>query len=170
MLEAFDFPINPGRLAETESETLGFAAELGYPVVLKTAEAGILHKTDCDGVVLNIENIAQLKAAYTDLSRRLGPKVLISPMLNVSGVEMVLGLVHDEQFGPLVMRPLLDGLRNRPAVDIEAFCAAAERFSIMAGCLGEVLNEVDINPLIVHPEGCIAVDALVAGKVPETTS
>ena len=124
--------------------------------------------------------------------------VMVSPMVNVSGVEMVLGLVRDEQFGPLVMigfggvnvetirdvayalppfdqatalrlldslqlRPLLDGLRDRPAVDMGAFCFAAERFSIMAAALGNELSEIDINPVIVHPGGCIAVDALVVG-------
>ena len=205
LLEAFGFPMNPSRLASSASETLQSAAELGFPVVLKTAEDGILHKTDCNGVILGIENEAQLSSAYDDLSSRLGPTVLISPMVNVTGVEMVLGLVTDEQFGPLVMlgfgginvetirdvayafppfdkatalrlldtlqlRPLLDGLRNRPAVDFDAFCTAAERFSIMAYTLGDVLNEVDINPLIVHPGGCIAVDALIAGKAPETAS
>jgi hypothetical protein len=64
----------------------------------------------------------------------------------------------------LQLRPLLDGLRDRPAVDIEAFCIAAEQFSVMAESLGDVLNEIDINPFIVHPQGCIAVDALVVGR------
>jgi acyl-CoA synthetase (NDP forming) len=194
----FGFPVNPARLADTEPAAIAAAAASGYPVVLKTAEPGILHKTDYAGVKLSIENKGQLKAAYTDLSARLGPRVMISPMLNVSGVEMVLGLVRDEQFGPLVMlgfggvnvetirdvayalppfdqatalrlldslqlRPLLDGLRDRPAVDVEAFCRAAERFSIMAAALGNELSEIDINPVIVHPGGCIAVDALVVG-------
>ena len=109
---------------------------------------------------------------------------------------MVLGMVRDEQFGPLVMlgfgginvetihdvacalppfgegtarrlldslqlRPLLDGLRNRRAVDVGAFCRAAARFSAMAAALGDVIDEIDINPVIVHPDGCVAVDALV---------
>jgi hypothetical protein len=128
---------------------------------------------------------------------------MVSPMLSATGVEMVLGLVRDEQFGPLVMlgfgginvetirdvacalppfghktarrlvdslklRPLLDGLRNRPAVDVDAFCTAAQQFSIMAAALGETLAEVDINPVIVHPGGCIAVDALVVGRASES--
>ena len=199
LLRDFNFPINPASLAESESDALQAAANLGYPVVIKTAAAGILHKTDCNGVKLGIENEVQLKAAWADLSARLGPRVMISPMLNVSGAEMVLGMVRDEQFGPLVMlgfgginveiihdvacalppfsrktalrlvntlklRPLLDGMRNRPAVDIDAFCIAAEKFSIMAAALGEVLDEVDVNPVIVHADGCIAVDALMIGR------
>jgi acyl-CoA synthetase (NDP forming) len=199
LLGDFNFPINSAKIAGSQAESLQAAEELGYPVVLKTAEAGILHKTDRGGVKLNIRDPARLIAAYTDLSTRLGPRVMVSPMLNVTGVEMVLGLVRDKQFGPLVMlgfgginvetirdvvcalppfsretalrlvnslklRPLLDGLRNRPAVNLAAFCLAAEQFSIMAAALGEVLDEVDVNPVIVHPDGCMAVDALVVGR------
>jgi hypothetical protein len=120
-------------------------------------------------------------------------------MIAVRGVELVLGLVRDEQFGPLVMlgfggtrveairdvacalppfdraaarrmldtlrqRALLDRLRDRPPVDVAAFCQAAERFSIMAAALGDVVEEIDINPVIVHAAGCVAVDALVVGR------
>jgi succinyl-CoA synthetase beta subunit len=199
LLSDFGFPVNPTLLADSESAAIAAAAEAGYPVVLKTARAGILHKTDHAGVKLGIENAAQLKTAYADLSARLGPRVVISPMLNANGVEMVLGLVRDEQFGPLVMlgfggvnvetirdvayalppfdrttamrlldslqlRPLLDGLRDRPAVDVGAFCVAAERFSVMAAALGNEISELDVNPVIVYPHGCIAVDALVVGR------
>ncbi len=201
LLSDFGFPVNPAELVSTEEALLDAAEQFGYPLVLKTAEPGILHKTDCGGVVLNIETGEQLLTAYDDLSARLGPQVMLCPMLQVSGVEMVLGLVRDEQFGPLVMlgfggvnvetirdvayalppfdrseakrkldglqlRSLLDGLRDRPAVDVDAFCIAAERFSIMAAALGDAVNEIDVNPVIVHPNGCIAVDALVIGHVP----
>ncbi|MDH3811523.1 MAG: acetate--CoA ligase family protein, partial [Gammaproteobacteria bacterium] len=64
----------------------------------------------------------------------------------------------------LQLRPLLDGVRGRPAADIDAFCEAAARFSEMAAGLGDVLAEVDVNPVIVHEDGAVAVDALVAGR------
>jgi hypothetical protein len=63
----------------------------------------------------------------------------------------------------LQLRPLLDGLRGRPAADVEAFCVAAERFSALAHAMGDVIDEIDINPMIAHAGGCVAVDALVAG-------
>ena len=199
LLGDFGFPINPTRLAVSESEVLAAADGLGFPLVLKTAEPGILHKTDQDGVRLDLEDENQLLAAYRHFSERLGKRVMVSPMIRTTGAEMVIGMIRDEQFGPLVMlgfgginvetirdvvcalppfgtatarrlldslqlRPLLDGLRNRPAVDIDAYCEAAERFSIMAACLGEDIDEIDVNPVIVSPEGCIAVDALVVGR------
>jgi acyl-CoA synthetase (NDP forming) len=200
LLDDFEIPTNPARLATNETTLLAEAKQLGFPIVLKTARAGVLHKTDCDGVKLGIGDEAELREAYAEMSARLGERVMLAPMLDVRGVEMVLGLIRDEQFGPVVMlgfgginveaihdvacalppfgrntarrllvslqlRTLLDGLRDRPAVDIDSYCVAAERFSIMAAALGDVIDEIDVNPMIVHPDGCIAVDALVVGNV-----
>ncbi|GAB5470379.1 MAG: acetate--CoA ligase family protein [Rhodospirillales bacterium] len=64
----------------------------------------------------------------------------------------------------LRLRPLLDGVRGQPAADIQAFAEAASRLSILTDALGDVLAEVDINPLIVTAEGCLAVDALVVPR------
>ena len=55
LLSDFGFPINPARLADNESEVVSTALELGYPLVLKTAEPGILHKTDQQGVRLRYQ-------------------------------------------------------------------------------------------------------------------
>ncbi len=61
----------------------------------------------------------------------------------------------------LRLRPLMDGMRGAPAVDIAAFAEAAAALSAMTAALGDLIAEVDVNPLIVSPEGCFAVDALV---------
>jgi len=199
LLRDFGFPMNPAQRVTDEAGLADAASRLGYPLALKTAEPGILHKTDQGGVLLDIRTADELADGYADLARRLGPRAMVAPMVSVTGAEMVLGLVRDEQFGPLVMlgfggvnvetirdvvyalppfdrvnarrmlgslrmRPLLDGLRDRPAVDIDAFCLAAERFSVLAAELGDVIDEIDINPVIVHPAGCVAVDALVIGS------
>jgi acyl-CoA synthetase (NDP forming) len=73
-----------------------------YPVVLKTAAPGILHKSDICGVVLNIESEEELRYAYTDMAKRLGPEAIIAPMVG-DGVEMMLGMRVDPQFGPVVL-------------------------------------------------------------------
>jgi len=64
----------------------------------------------------------------------------------------------------LAHRPLLDALRNRPALDIDAFCDMAGQFSLMAAKLASVIEEIDVNPVIVNPHGCLALDALVVGR------
>jgi acyl-CoA synthetase (NDP forming) len=102
-LSELGMPVNPVREAETEVAALSAAGTLGYPVVLKTAAAGIAHKTEHDGVRLNLADEAAFTAAYRDISGRLGPKVLVSHMITGAGIEMMIGMTHDVQFGPLVV-------------------------------------------------------------------
>jgi acyl-CoA synthetase (NDP forming) len=202
MLGDFGIPVNQPIPANDPESLRAAGRELGFPVALKTAATGILHKSDLGGVVLDLQNEAELRQAWDGMRDTLGPEVLVSAMVPAGGREMLLGLVHDAQFGPLVMvgmggvgvelmrdvacalppfgpgtaqrlvdslqhRPLLDAHRGRPAADLRAFCAAASTFSVMAHALGDVLAEIDINPVIVHERGCIAVDALVVGRSPE---
>jgi hypothetical protein len=61
----------------------------------------------------------------------------------------------------LKIGPLLDGLRGRPAADRQALAEALARFSMLVADLGESIEQMDVNPLLVSPKGCVAVDALV---------
>lgn len=62
------------------------------------------------------------------------------------------------------LRPLLDRVRGNPAADVDSFCKAASRFSVMADALGDVLSELDVNLVIVGEHGSVAVDALAVGR------
>ncbi len=63
----------------------------------------------------------------------------------------------------LKLRGLLDGPRGQEPVNTEAFCQFAAAFSQVAYCLRDVVQEIDINPVVVGKTGCVAVDALIAG-------
>jgi acyl-CoA synthetase (NDP forming) len=63
-------------------------------------------------------------------------------------------------------RPLLDGLRGGPPADVAALARALAGFSVLADALGDLLEEIDVNPVIVGERGCMAVDALVIAKAP----
>jgi acyl-CoA synthetase (NDP forming) len=78
------------------------AARVGYPVALKTDDPAVAHKSDAGGVRLGVQNETELAAAYAEMSRRLGPAVSVSAMVG-PGVELALGVVRDEQMGPLVL-------------------------------------------------------------------
>ncbi len=56
---------------------------------------------------------------------------------------------------------LLDGVRDAPAADRDAVAEALARFSVLAATLGDALAEMDVNPVIAGPHGCLAVDALI---------
>ena len=81
---------------------LAAAASVGYPVVLKTAEPEILHKSDAGGVILGVRGPAELAAAYRDLSARLGPRVLVCESVP-PGTELSLGIARDADLGPLIV-------------------------------------------------------------------
>ena len=186
------------RSAESASAAADAAEELGYPVVLKTTAPGVAHKTDADGVRLDIPNLEGLTTAFEDISARLGPSVSIAAMAP-RGVEMHLGLVNDPMFGPLVLvaaggvlvevlydralglpplddaaalrlidrlkiRPILDGVRGAAPSDVAALAHAVSRMSVLAGDLGDLIDAIDVNPVIVSPTGCVAVDALVVPR------
>jgi acyl-CoA synthetase (NDP forming) len=180
--------------ATSEAEALAAAAEIGYPVVLKTDEPGIAHKSDVGGVVLGLAGPAELTAAYRDLAERLGRRVLVGQTIP-AGPELSLGLAQDHELGPLLVvgaggvlvelladravalppagpeqarqlvsqlrvAALLAGPRGQPAADLDAVTAAITSLSQLAVELGDVLEALDINPLICGPHGAVAVDAL----------
>src|SRR5262249_55963627 len=64
LLNDYSVPVLPHRIVESAAAAAKAAGALGYPVVLKTATPGILHKSDVGGVVLNLANAAAVEAAY----------------------------------------------------------------------------------------------------------
>jgi acyl-CoA synthetase (NDP forming) len=96
-------PMLQSILVGSEKELALAAASVGFPLVLKTAQPEIDHKSDVGGVVLNIANQADLLKAYREMADRLGPKGMVAPMLQSSGIEMILGISRDSQFGPTVV-------------------------------------------------------------------
>ena len=81
---------------------LAAARAIGYPVVLKTAEPAIAHKTDARGVILGIRDPAELAAAYRDLAARLGPRAVVCETAP-AGTELALGITRDADLGPLIV-------------------------------------------------------------------
>jgi acyl-CoA synthetase (NDP forming) len=64
----------------------------------------------------------------------------------------------------LAIRPLLDGVRGAPPADTEALADAIVRLSVLATEAGDSIDALDVNPVIVSPQGCVAVDALVVPR------
>ncbi len=81
---------------------LAAAETIGYPVVLKTADRAITHKSDVRGVVLGIPGPAELARAYADLSARLGPLVLVCESVP-AGTELAVGIARDPDLGLLIV-------------------------------------------------------------------
>jgi acyl-CoA synthetase (NDP forming) len=102
LLIDFDLPASACRVVDSEATLIEAAATLRYPLALKTAEPGILHKTDRGGVHLGLADETALRSAYRELAARLGPRALLAPMAE-AGLEMILGARRDPQYGPVVL-------------------------------------------------------------------
>jgi acyl-CoA synthetase (NDP forming) len=102
LLSDYGIPVVRARAAASRAAALAAAEEIGYPVVIKTAEPGIAHKSDVGGVRLGLAGPAAAGAAYDDLAGRLGPRVLICETA-APGTELALGLITDPAVGPLLV-------------------------------------------------------------------
>lgn len=100
VLAAYGIPVVESRQADSLAQVVAVADAIGYPVVLKTV--GVLHKTEVDGVVLGLADEAALTAAYRKMAQRLGAAVTVETMVD-GGVEISVGFVRDDAFGPLVV-------------------------------------------------------------------
>jgi acetyl coenzyme A synthetase (ADP forming)-like protein len=193
LLTAYGIPLVPERLVATAEEAVAAAHQLGFPVVVKTAAAGV-HKTESGGVALDLAGDDDVRAA----AGRIGGPLLVQPM--IGGVELLAGVVQDPVFGPLVafgpggtlaeliggaefrIAPLTDvdavelveagkagrlvrGFRGAPPADAPALVDLVQRLSQLAQDVPE-LSELDLNPVLALPDGCVAVDARVRLRTP----
>jgi acetate---CoA ligase (ADP-forming) len=104
ILACYGIPVAASRVASTSEEAGRHAVELGVPVALKAV--GPLHKTDVGGVRLGLFGEEAVVAATTELQGRLEalgePLEGFSVQEMVEGVEMLVGVTHDDVFGPIV--------------------------------------------------------------------
>jgi len=101
LLADLGVPATPSEFGTSPEQAVRLAERIGYPVAVKTAAPGILHKSDSGGVYLNLHDADEVRAACADLTR-LGPEVAVSAMA-APGVEVAFGMINDPQFGPVVM-------------------------------------------------------------------
>ena len=99
-----DYGINVAdyKVCHSASDVISAAKIIEFPLVLKTLSENLHHKTEVNGVIVNIKNLGDLKENYRDLEKRLGKKVMISKMIT-GGIEWSIGVKNDPDFGPAVM-------------------------------------------------------------------
>ena len=110
ILEAYGLRIPKSKVATTPEEVVTFANEIGYPVVLKIASPDILHKTDVGGVRVGLSTEEEVYDAFELMiyrAQRYIPEAriwgcLVQEMMPPGGLEVLVGMNRDPQFGPLV--------------------------------------------------------------------
>lgn len=140
VLRASGVPVAPTTRVASADEAVAAAAAVGYPAVVKLADAAVAHRTDIGGVRAGLADAGAVRAAAGDLLALAAGGLLVQPHLD--GAEVAVGAVRDEQLGPMVMvglggvhvevlgdvafapapltlgqaRRLLDGLRGLPVL------------------------------------------------------
>ena len=119
------------RMVTSEQAAADAAVEFGGPVVLKAEVPGLVHKSDAGAVQLDLHGRGEVRAGYRALAERFGPRMsgaIIQPMIT-GGTEVIMGVVKEPVFGPLVVFGLggvaTDVLDDRsarltPLTDIDA--------------------------------------------------
>ncbi|NGZ82797.1 bifunctional acetate--CoA ligase family protein/GNAT family N-acetyltransferase [Duganella aceris] len=111
LLAAFHIPITQTILARNASEAMMIASQLGYPVALKIDSPDISHKSEVQGVTLNLASAAAVRDGYNDMMatvRRLLPEAQINGVTVQKmagkrfGRELYIGVVTDRLFGPAI--------------------------------------------------------------------
>ncbi len=111
MLKQYKVPVLDAKLAASASEAAALAKKYARPVALKIASADVSHKTDAGGVKLNLAKQQEVRDAYAAILKsvkKYAPKakidgVTISPMAKPGGMEVILGVIKDPQYGPALM-------------------------------------------------------------------
>ncbi len=149
LLADYGVPVVASRTAHSIGEALAAADAIGYPAALKTL--GALHKSDVGGVALDLLDDAELSSAYTAMAQSLGSAVTVQPMVP-PGVEVSVGFVRDDVFGPLLV-VAAGGTLVELLGDRAVCCPPVSR----AGAL-RLLDGLRIRPLLSGWRGAPAVD------------
>jgi acetyltransferase len=111
LLAAYGIPGPQEAVATTADEAAKTARHIGYPVALKILSPDILHKTDIGGVRLNLQSDVEVVAAFHEIINAARDRfpaaalegVLIQEMITPQAVEVILGILRDPDFGPIVV-------------------------------------------------------------------
>jgi acetate---CoA ligase (ADP-forming) len=178
-------------------------SQIAGPTAIKIVSSDILHKTEAGGVKLGVSTPEQARTAAEQIlvsCLRYAPQARIDGIslqqMVPQGVEIVLGVKNDLQFGPLVAaglggimveliadtavrlapvseqsaramlaslkgHPLLKGFRGKPGVDLDRLVDTICRLSELAHDLRDVIDQIDVNPVIASTSGVVAADALI---------
>ena len=98
LLKKYGVTIPMGCLVENVTEAIKAAEEISFPVTLKVSAAKLAHKTELNGVRLNIQNVKTLKEACDDLFK-ISPELLIEKMIESPICELIIGMDYDPTFG-----------------------------------------------------------------------
>jgi acyl-CoA synthetase (NDP forming) len=189
LLTAYGIPLVPERYAESADTAVEAATSLGLPVVVKSAVAGA-HKTETGGVALHLADETAVRAAVERIGAPVivqpmveggvellagvvqdptfgplvafGPGGVLAELIGEAGFRIapLTDVDAEELLSQNKTGKLVAGYRGAPPADPAALSDLLHRLSRLGEDLPEVA-ELDLNPVLAGPDGCVAVDARV---------
>ncbi len=156
IVSAYGIPAAPTILAANPEEAAIHADQLGYPVVLKVASPKIMHKTDVGGVKIGLDSHEEVSQGFIEIMdnvHRYLPRVIVYGVevqkMMPKGIELIIGMTRDVQFGPLIafglggiyvnlLKDVSFRLANGlTAGEIEKMIAETKAYTLLRGYRGE---------------------------------
>ena len=163
ILNIYGVKVPPYALVTSAEDAVKQAKKIGFPLVMKIVSPQILHKTDVGGVKVGLKNTTDVKKTFKDMYGRLSKKndvkgVLLEKMVP-KGVELIVGIQNDPQFGPVIMVGM-GGIMTEVMKDV-----AFRMLPITVSDAKSMLNELKGSKLLKGFRGSEPVDINMAAKM-----
>jgi 3-hydroxypropionyl-CoA synthetase (ADP-forming) len=165
ILKTYGIKVPPFALVTSAEEAVKQAKKIGFPLVMKVVSPQILHKTDVGGVKVGLDNINDVKKTFKDMYGRLSKKkgvevkgILLEKMVP-KGVELIVGIQNDPQFGPVIMVGL-GGIMTEVMKDV-----AFRLLPITTSDAKSMLNELKGSALLKGFRGSEPIDTNMVAKM-----
>lgn len=162
ILKAYGVPVPPEGLARNDEVAVALAESIGYPVVMKIESPDIAHKTDVGGVAVNVATAEDVKRQFASIMARVRARMPdarvegISVQKMLAGREVIVGMVRDDQFGPVItfglggifveiMKDVSQRIAPLTQEDIADLVRSIKAYPILTGARGK--RPADISAL-----------------------
>jgi 3-hydroxypropionyl-CoA synthetase (ADP-forming) len=165
ILKTYGVKVPPFALVTSAEEAVKQAKKIGFPLVMKVVSPQILHKTDVGGVKVGLDNVNDVKKTFKDMYGRLSKKkgvevkgILLEKMVP-KGVELIVGIQNDPQFGPVIMVGL-GGIMTEVMKDV-----AFRMLPITTSDAKSMLNELKGSALLKGFRGSEPIDTNMVAEM-----
>ncbi|MEK6821888.1 MAG: 3-hydroxypropionate--CoA ligase [Thermoproteota archaeon] len=165
ILKTYGVKVPPFALVTSAEEAVKQAKKIGFPLVMKVVSPQILHKTDVGGVKVGLDNVNDVKKTFKDMYGRLSKKkgvnvkgILLEKMVP-KGVELIVGIQNDPQFGPVIMVGL-GGIMTEVMKDV-----AFRMLPISTSDAKSMLSELKGSALLKGFRGSESIDTNMVAKM-----
>ncbi|HUT05175.1 MAG TPA: 3-hydroxypropionate--CoA ligase [Nitrosopumilaceae archaeon] len=165
ILKTYGVKVPPYALVTSAEDAAKQAKKIGFPLVMKVVSPQILHKTEVGGVKVGLENVDDVKKTFKDMYGRLSKKkgvdvkgILLEKMVP-KGVELIVGVQNDSQFGPIIMVGL-GGIMTEVMKDV-----AFRMLPITTSDAKSMINELKGSALLKGFRGSAPIDLNMVAKM-----